>query len=135
VWTDAFSSLKHLQEVTIPSSVTSLYAQAFHGYGKEHEQPLTIILQHDEFTKDLLASYAFYDLPKGSNIFVENEKVKETIQALDPAFATLFETEEKITIEVNSPSTVEPTLIEKNIILYLLELIKQMLKNCTPAFN
>lgn len=134
IWTNAFSSLRYLEEITVPSSVTNLYSQVFHGYGKEYEKPLTIIFGHSSFTGDLLTSYALYDLPDGSKIVVENEEIKEVVQSLDLSFSTLFDTDKKIAIEVYSSSSVEPLNIE-NIISSLLEIIMQLLKIQTEAFN
>ncbi len=74
---DAFSSVKNLRTVTIPSSVVSFYVRSFVGYGEAFEKSLTLIFQHDTYPADTSYS-AVRNLVAGSKVVVKNEEAKKS---------------------------------------------------------
>ncbi len=105
IGSDAFSSVKNLQTVIIPSSVISFYVRSFVGYGENYEQPLTLFFQYDSYPEDMARS-ALRNLCAGSRIFVKNETVKQAFEEKSTYFIYNSDKQVKVNIEVlNIPTT------------------------------
>lgn len=72
---DAFSSLTHLNNIVVPTSVRSFEYLSIRGGLRDSDKPLNIVFQHNSYLDDM-SHYAFHNLPKGSKIIVKNDGVK-----------------------------------------------------------
>ena len=109
IGSDAFSSVKNLQTITIPSSVVSFYVRSFVGYGEAFEQPLTLIFQHNIYPKDMARS-SLRNLVSGSKVIVKNEIVKKVFAEKSSYFIYNSDGAQNVTIVADPTPTTNLTI-------------------------